>query len=191
MFDIVSICETWCEHDPENEMLNNCLENFTCYSENATRISKHGRASGGICVFIRNKFDKFVSRIDKGFKFAVILELKNLSKSLGANDQFNNILLVCTYLPPHGSSAYGDEKNGVFILKEKLIDLKSRYPNHILLLAGDLNARIGTLYDYLPNDNVDHIPGFEWYDPSTFNIPRNSKDNIVNEFGDCLSAMCI
>ena len=159
-YDIVSVCETWCEHDQELSNLGNCLDGFTCHSESATRVSKHGRPSGGIAVYIRNEYNQYVERIDPGFKFAVILQLKKL---------VSNIILVCTYLPPEYSSIYGEEGNGIEILREKLIHLKLKYPGHNLLVAGDLNARLGTLYDYLPNDDVDHMPEMNWYEPSSFN----------------------
>ena len=141
-------------------------------------------------MYIRNVFKKCVERIDSGFNYAVILELNNLV-NISTNEPIGSTILVSSYIPPQYSNIYDDELNGIEILREKLVDLKMRFPDHNLLVAGDLNARVGSLYDYLPDDNVDHIPNVNWYEPSNFNIPRNSKDTSTNEFGDHLSVMCI
>jgi hypothetical protein len=101
-----------------------------------------------------------------------------------------NILLVCVYLPPKKSSSYVDEQDGMVILKEKLLDLRTRYPDHKLLVTGDLNARTGSLQDFLVDDASDYIPGMDWYIPDDFDIPRCSKDRVVNDFGQGLIDLC-
>ena len=55
---------------------------------------------------------------------------------------------------------YNVERNGVNILKDMLVELKIRYSNHKLLIAGDLNARIGNLQDFVDN-NVKHMPSMD------------------------------
>ena len=42
------------------------------------------------------------------------------------------------------------------------------------MVAGDLNARIGSL-----QDGIEFIPGLDWYIPDNFAIPRNAKDRVV------------
>ena len=188
-FDFIAVYETWCEYDCDLKVLEGLMDGFICFTEKGTRVSKHGRPSGGIAVYVKNCFAKFVQRIDAGYKFAVILELMNVSP-MSMVEEIENYILVCTYLPPRYSSVYEDEADGVLILKEKLIDLKSRYPSHKLLVCGDLNARIGEMQDILTDDGVDHIDGLDWYVPDNFNVPRVSKDSVVNEFGYSLIDLC-
>ncbi len=189
-YDIVAIRETWCEKETENEILRDKLDGFSCYTEKATRTNRHGRASGGICVYVRSVMDKFVTRIDAGLRFAVILELSNLfNTTLGEFSE--NVILICAYLPPKNSSAYDDELDGILILREKLIDLKIGYPNHRLFVLGDLNARIGNMQDFLAHDDVQFIPGMDWYVPENFDMPKTAKDSVTNDFGNSLIDLCI
>lgn len=188
-FDFVMIQETWCETKQQLNELCDKLHGYKCESECATRVSKFGRPSGGLAVYFKEKFSKCVNRVDAGFKFGIILEVQKLVTTLSAENV--NMLLVCSYLPPEGSNTYDTEnKNGVTILKEKLVDLKTRYPNHKLLVAGDLNARIGCSQDYI-DDNVHHMPGMEWYEPDQFDVPRQAKDVVENNFGRSLVEICI
>ena len=60
-------------------------------------------------------------------------------------DAQQDVLLVASYLPPTGSSAYGGIPAAPFrILSDELeVRAKSRQ----VVLLGDLNARVGTLED--------------------------------------------
>ena len=186
-FSFIIINETWCENENENQLLQEKLQGYKCFIEFATRSHKHGRPSGGIAVYFKEQFQRCVKRIDSGFKFAVTLELKNFIT--GADKILSDILLVCVYLPPRGSTAYGDEPDGMVILNDKLLELKSRYPDHKFIVAGDLNSRTGSLQDFVL-DGVDHISGLDWYAPDEFNIPRHSVDEVVNVFGRGLIELC-
>ena len=182
-FDFVLVQETWCESDIDLRNLEDKLVGFKCFTESATRVSKHGRPSGGIVVYYKEKYSKFVKRVDTGFKYGITLEIQGVNPS-------ENLLMICAYLPPENSTAYQNETDGIIILHEKLIDLKSRYPDHKLILAGDLNARIGSLQDFILDDGVDHIPGMGWYESDNFDIPRYAKDTVVNNFGRSLIDVC-
>lgn len=181
------IQETWCENEQDLKALQDKFSGFRCFTEKATRTSKFGRPSGGLAVYFKEKYANSVKRLDVGFKFGISLEIKALVNS--TPPEMMNLILVCMYLPPENSTAYEAETDGVEVLKEKLVDLKSRFPNHRLVVAGDLNARIGSLQDYF-DDRVDHIPGMNWYTPDNFDVPRSSKDNVVNNFGQNLIDVC-
>jgi hypothetical protein len=64
------------------------------------------------------------------------------------------------------------------------------YPTAKILLMGDLNARVGQRTDLI-DDSVDHMYNMEWYQPEYFDIPKRSKDNIVNNFGRSLIDLCV
>lgn len=151
--DLIAINETWCENEADLCTLNNILSDFICYSVAATRVSKHGRPSGGTCIYVRHKLNNFVRRIAPDFKYGVILELTGgIDSSSGT--VVGTVLLVCTYLPPQNSTSYQEELNGIELLREKLIDLKLQYTGCKLVVAGDLNARVGTLLDYIQHGMV-------------------------------------
>jgi hypothetical protein len=61
-----------------------------------------------------------------------------------------------------------------------------------ILMTGDFNARTCEEADYIPNDDITHMPIDEWYSVDNFNIPRCSRDNTVapNAFGRYLLDMC-
>ena len=68
-----------------------------------------------------------------------------------------NYICLFIYVPPDGSSRYSDETNGIEILGNTLIDIKIMYSNHKLLIAGDMNARVGNDLDYIIDDNVKYL----------------------------------
>ena len=129
-----------------------------------------------------------MTRIEEGFKFAVILEIKGVKLSNAVS--VDNLIMMCVYLPPQNSSTYDEETDGVLILKEKLVELKSKFPEHKLIVLGDLNARIGSMQDILVDADVEHVTGFDWYITDDFDIPRQSKDTVTNDFGRSLIESC-
>lgn len=184
--DFICICETWCE---EKEKLINVFDGYVCYSVNAKRYNKHGRASGGIAVFIKQEAAKSVTHLCVDYNLAVILSINGAMFNLATN-----IILVCTYVPPEGSVFYAnseiDEDNGIDLLKDKIIELKGTYPNAMWCMFGDFNARTSQKPDYI-NDECNNVPGMEWYIGDDFMMKRQSKDHVVNKFGNSLIDMCI
>ena len=67
--------------------------------------------------------------------------------------------------------------------------MTSKYPECRLFLGGDFFPRTGNLYDYVIDDSVDYLPA-DYYEPDYFNIPRNTKDNVINQFGKVLIELC-
>lgn len=72
-------------------------------------------------------------------------------------------LALPLYFPPVGSTRYSDEENGLEILREKVVEVKVLYPNHNLVLFGDLNARIGREFDFIVDDGITGMPNMDWY----------------------------
>ena len=127
-----------------------------------------------------------VQHLYKDFNFAVIVRLcKNFFHFA------ENIILICAYVPPEGSVVYGiDGGNGIDLLKQKILEINTLYPNDKICLMGDLNARTGQRNDYF-DDGVTGMIGMEWYDTDDFEIARKSKDRVVNRFGVSLIEMCM
>ena len=67
--------------------------------------------------------------------------------------------------------------------------MTSNYPECRVFLAGDFISRTGNVYDYVIDDSVDFLPT-DYYEPDYFNKPRNTKDNVINQFGEELFEIC-
>ena len=64
-------------------------------------------------------------------------------------------------------------------------------PNVSFIVAGDMNARVKDLLDYIPNKDVDAIFGDAVdYPGDTFDISRNTRDTELNRFGKTLIDLC-
>ena len=59
-----------------------------------------------------------------------------------------------------------------------------------MFVAGDLNARIGNLQDFIPFDDIDFVFGDTDYPTAPFNIYRQSKDDTCNRFDMSLIELC-
>ena len=118
-FSIICLLETFYVNDTLPDIFPNHKRFFTP----AKKISEYGRASGGVYVFViesllANEID-ICSEID----FTIALELKTSEK---------NILFISSYIPPYDSNYYNNIslKNGVSILENVLLELKSVYTTH-------------------------------------------------------------
>ena len=102
----------------------------------------------------------------------------------GITDENKSILFDFIYNTPIFSPTYDylEEENGMLLLKDLIIKMTSNYPECRIFLGGDFNSRTGNLYDYVIDDSVDYLPT-DYYEPDYFNIPRNTKDNVINQFG--------
>ncbi|ESO86614.1 hypothetical protein LOTGIDRAFT_166878 [Lottia gigantea] len=107
----------------------------------------------------------------------------------GAN---KNVILVFTYVSPEGSNYYlGNLISTLDILENIRSVAQADYPDANLILAGDFNARTGTIPDYAVSDSVNHLPQLEnVYNVDKFELPRNNLDAIENNFGRKLINMC-
>ena len=177
------ICETWATVDTNIE---SCFDGYICESVPAVCYKKFGRSSGGVAVYYKKYLERYIERIFHTFQFGVVLKLQG---SLLA--ECNTLILIAIYLPPEFSPRYEGTENGVELLEDLLYKVRSAYCNCSIMILGDLNARTGTLQDYIIDDNVEHINDMDqWYNSSSFNIPRNSKDKTVNKAGIALIDLC-
>ena len=151
----------------------------------AVKLSKYGRASSGIVVYMKKELCKYFNYLCDfpcGLVFNVSADL------LG----FPTLFFVC-YLPPSGSSFYkGMNANGMTILQETLSNVTCKYPDQKLILTGDFNARTKDANDFIVDDCSTHLPLPDVYPEDNFDVPRNSKDNQydINEYGHMLLEMC-
>ena len=81
------------------------------------------------------------------------------------------------------STIYKEGKTGSDLLEEKIAQVLDEYNDTDLILGGDFNSRTSDMDDYIILDNPDFIPELSENtncESDSFNIPRNSKDNELN-----------
>ena len=71
-----------------------------------------------------------------------------------------------------------------------LMKLKLAYGDAMILIVGDLNARIKDVLDYIPADDTSYTFGETEYNKSNFISPRQSKDKRLINVGRTLINVC-
>jgi exonuclease III len=151
-YDIIALLETWCSTKVDVEQLEVALPDYESTVKYGTKQGKRGRPSGGIVVLVRKNTAKYLTPVGLDFKFGVSFKISSALIE-------KQCIIIFTYLPPHGSSAYTlDEQNGVLILEKYITELEVNYPDARILISGDLNARTKDLPDYIINDSAEYLP---------------------------------
>ena len=148
--------------------------------------SKHGRASGGVTVFIKRSIFRSVTPVQQEFKHGVSFILNQ--EYLGSE-----VVFIFTYLPPFGSCAYSnEEQNGVVLLEEYVNMLEVNYPDSAYIISGDFNARTKDSPDFIIDDAIDYLPLPDMYPIDDFDTPRKSRDmhGDINVHGTTLLDFC-
>ena len=141
--DIIAIYETWAVAD-KFEDVKRLFFNHFCELNPAVKLSKYGRAPGGVAVYVTNTLKTQVNRINNDFKFGVIFTVcKSILK------QTFDLVLMCIYCQPEDSPVYKEQENGIAILFNEKLKVQCSYPSHKILIIGDLNARIGQNQDFI------------------------------------------
>ena len=162
------------------------MPDYVPYDLAGTKQKKSGRYSGGIKVYVKHNIDQYFKRVHSAFKHGVILLV---DKSLMGE----NMIWFFVYLPPEGSTSYcQNEPNGVVLLEEELVMIQTLFPDHKLIISGDLNARTRNEADYIIDDSITYLPVDTGYSASCFNKPRNSQDlhGELNNHGKSLLELC-
>ena len=127
-YDIIGLCETWQRNTSD---FDSFLEGYI----NLTAL----RGSGGVTVFAKDNLvhGNIIKRVFDNLTECVVLLLNG-----EFYESINDIVLIFTYIAPERSPIYTPENDdGISLLNEKLLEIKSVYPNADIIIAGDLNAR--------------------------------------------------
>jgi hypothetical protein len=187
LYDIFGFQETMACN---TELFCNYFTDYMCY-ESVRDKSELGitKASGGVSVFVKTNIAQHVTHVRTNDIDCVSLYIES--------DIFGNgkaTIITFVYIPPIDSIMHNlSMEQGLDGLENKFSHMLNNYNDCNLFLAGDLNARIGTVNDCIMQDDTCFIPGLEGgdeYVSDNFNIPRNSKDSTVNTFGYDLIDMC-
>jgi hypothetical protein len=82
---------------------------------------------------------------------------------------FKQYICICYMFNPPADSPYIRALDFDFdVLEKEIIDFSRQGQ---IILAGDLNARTGSLPDFITENNDDHLPIFDDYHPDRKNKP--------------------
>ena len=151
------------------------------------------RRSGGISIYFKDKFSRFISKIDTASDYVSWI---SIDKSLTQLDE--NLILGSVYIPPECSLFYNNEE--MTTLENEISSFCGE--NKYVLLTGDFNARTAVLCDYTEPDTF--LPEYFDFDDETseffysvskldsYNIPkdRKSMDKHTNNIGYKLIDIC-
>ncbi len=140
---------------------------------------------------LRQSVVKYIKKTWTGFTDSIFILFDKAMLGIA-----EDILFVCVYIHPERSSIKTDTRpiQGIDYLENCLLECISDIDTDDLqlIIMGDLNARTGSLRDFIINDDNRYIPSLEdmEYDTDTFQIPRCSSDNDINSYGRDLIDLC-
>ena len=176
-FDFVCLVETFMQ-----TVRDDIFPDFNVFCVPATKLPGRGRPSGGVVCLIRKQFMTLIRRLEvKCGNFVVF----DVDKQLFGLDK--NVLLVCAYVPPEGSSYYTfiDEKDGISMLENCIVDSTLMVNDYYVIVTGDLNSRTSNVSQNVLSEHF-------YLHPSSHpvNVGRQSQDIILNQYGKLLLNMC-
>ena len=168
-FDVILFQETW-----SIKPTLPSLPGYTSLTNPATKVSANGRARGGLATLIsNNKFHKY--------EVLDISNSSNLMVSCVTHTSSFKFLLLNIYCPPLDPLRLGSP---MFLeLNQALSILYEKYPDTRILIAGDMNARLGP-----NNTNIGNSLGLSSED-LLFLPNRVSPDLVVNPAGRALFSL--
>lgn len=158
-FDVGCFSETWSD-DPRPTSLPGNLSNFLSTKSPALRDCSRGRASGGLLSIAEQHLKPETVEVSPWWIFTKI-DCHPVGAIIGS-----------FYFSPSL-----DLKYLLDLLQEVLNDLVLRFENHIFVLGGDFNCRVGNL----------DLAFEEVFEGSQLDVDRSSLDGTSNARGSSLS----
>ena len=100
-FDIFSLNETFVAGDKCEYTM---FKEYNMYAKGAKKLTKGGRNSGGVIVFVKKSLSLSVKRIEIKYDNIVVLEINKNFVGLE-----KNLLLICVYIHPYDSKYWNTE----------------------------------------------------------------------------------
>ena len=150
-YNIVCLTETFClSSDHEDPLCDqHSIDGFTLIHKPRRKCR---RASGGLCLAIKNDLLKYITYVENECNFILWCKIDKR-----CFDTYDHIYLACVYVPPETSNyvtvSCFDEIESEIIECKKLSDL--------IIVGGDFNAHTSTRPDIISIDpldaHIDHI----------------------------------
>ena len=176
-YDIACLVETWCENLP-------LINEYVSYGKIKNKVGSRGRMGGGICIYYKEILKSYITTFVNKLDDCIWLKFENCE----------TLMMICAvYLPPD-KSVYNTNNNFYEDLEIEINCYKESYPNAEFVILGDFNSRIGNEVEF----NIEHksshdcpldLLAFNNYN-YIYDLPRNSKDMIVNRRGRQLLKLC-
>ncbi|KAK7476683.1 hypothetical protein BaRGS_00032081 [Batillaria attramentaria] len=159
------------------------FSDFLVFHVLAKKLSYQGRGSGGVALLVRKTVSRYVSKIEVNIDNTVAVKIAGTLLS-----SVQDIILVCTYIPPPTSPYYKDKaiNSNIPIVGQWLLDLQDIHRNCQVILCGDFNARTGQWQNTTDDDTLDDSV---WRDPET-DDGRCSQNTVINQFGRLFIELC-
>ena len=90
---IFCVFETWLQTIPVN--LATIFPKYTYFSVPAKKLTRYGRAMGGIVVFINKQFEQYITKVDINSECGIFLKIK---KELLSLLSLNKDCYLCVYI---------------------------------------------------------------------------------------------
>lgn len=172
--DILILTETWCENI---DNISNDFNFFSCSAVKKNSINT-GRKSGGIIFLYREKlFQDKITLVKKCNNYI----WSKIDKHVFDTDR--DIYICGAYINPENSS-YFDEN----IFENLEYDIEHFSNIGHIIIAGDLNARVGKYDDFVNTEGNKFID--DKTEMSLQTKPRNSFDSILNSNGKSCLYLC-
>ena len=175
--DILVLSETWLAVGAAPPT----LQGYRSLSWPRPARLRHGPARVGLACYAKDAIFPSLTVINVNTSGSIV-ELRMVTGS----DTARALTLVCAYIPPCGSTAVDLQRLDVWGVLRELVS--GAMLSSDVMILGDLNARTGTLPDF-----VSGCPT-SFHGPPPVGTPRRSKDVVssgcVNAHGRALSALC-
>ena len=176
--DIFAVSEVHCGENTIPEISDyGCFK--LCHGLN-TKVNRH---FGGIVVYYKRELRNGIKFLENNF--ADFVWIKLCKEFFGLE---NDMFVCMAYIPPDNSTYYKARNIDSIEILEKEILNKSALGEIVIL--GDLNARTGTLPDFIVNDSEFGNFSDELYEVDKINLFRHSLDTIVTTRGRQIIELC-
>ena len=183
-YEIICLTET---HMTARELEHYDLTGFKSYVCDAIKLGKSfGRLSGGVVVLIKNCLQHHFTRLSCDVENIITLRI-----SREFFERQNNMIFLACYIPPQDSKFwnYSNCGYGHELLERCFNDLYSQVGHFEYILTGDFNSRTKNFNMINIDIMLDSDDMYKGDENDTI-FPRQSKDDILNTFGEQLLEFC-
>lgn len=177
--DIVGLTET---HVDDNADIH--VDGYSLYRKSRPKLQKARRNHGGLLILVRNNLKPGVKHLECINPNYHWVKLEKAFFSLE-----HDIYMCFAHIPPQNSTY--TVRTGDTVLEEISKDICNYSKQGMVMLLGDLNARIGEKSDLILNDDNDYVPNPTDSLPDSIILSRKSQDKHISPRGNGLLDLCM
>ena len=160
------------------------FDKYVCYQQCGERVSRIGRAAGGVMLLINKMYENYIIHVDTSHCNIIAC---TLNKDLWGTDC--PVMLIALYNNPLDSPFYNNKEfdSILEVLENMLTDHVERGQPYLYVITGDFNARISNWGLEVPDEEE----GLTQSSSGSVEYARKSDDNQINQFGRKLIEICV